>query len=195
MREAGRALHCRAIARTPRSSPTDLAQAPPRGRSRSAAAVIAAIAFSSLTCATGCVEAATNPIYKCVGADRGLIYTDQPCKGGEVVDIRPGNVDAAAVERLKIARDMLDRSAAARLADQRRHEEEKTFAAMASRLRDDERTAADADYNAALSPDSYGWWYPGSGNGHRPRFPHRVAPPRPVAHGFAPHPPFVVPRS
>jgi hypothetical protein len=164
------------------------------GRSKRAASVIA---VAALTSAIGSAGAATAPIYKCVGKDLGLVYTDQPCKGGEVLDVHPGDVDPAAVERLQVARDMLDRSAAARLADERRlAEQAAALATMARRQRDDDRSALDADYSASLSPDDqYLWWYPAAGQMHRPHPPHKPSPHPTAPHGFAPNPPFVVPRS
>jgi hypothetical protein len=154
-----------------------------------------AIAIAALALGVGAAEAATAPIYKCFGKDLGLVYTDQPCKGGEVIDVHPGDVDPAAVERLQVARDMLDRSAAARLAAERRFAEQAALATMAWRQRDDDR-AADADYSASQSPDDqYLWWYPAATQMHRPHPPHKP-PLQPLEpHGFAPHPPFVVPRS
>ena len=158
---------------------------------KSAAAVIALLIFS-----IGIAGAATAPIYKCLAKDLGLIYTDQPCKGGAVLDIHPGDVDPAAVARLQGAREMLDRSATARLAEEQRAAAQKELAAMARRQMDEERSAADAAYSAALSPyDPSLSWYPGTGQ-MRPPHPPRPHPPRTSApHGFAPNPPFAVPRS
>lgn len=163
------------------------------GRSKRA---VSFIAVAALTSAIGSAGAATTSIYKCVGKDLGLVYTDQPCKGGEVLDVHPGDVDPAAVERLQVARDMLDRSAAARLADERRFAEQAAFATLARRQRDDDRSAPDADYSASQSPDDqYLWWYPAAGQMHRPHPPHKPPPHPPATRGFAPNPPFVVPRS
>jgi len=64
--------------------------------------------------------AATTPIYKCLDKNLGLLYTDEPCKEGEQLDIRPGDADPAAVARLERLRDMLDQSASQRIADLRR---------------------------------------------------------------------------
>jgi hypothetical protein len=153
------------------------------------------IAIAALAFAAGAAEAATAPIYKCVGKDRGLIYTDQPCKGGEMLDVHPGEVDPAAVERLQVARDMLDRSAAARIANERRIAEQAAFAAAMQRQRDSEHVAADADYDAYVSPDDqYLSWYPGTVRTPRPHPPHKP-PVKPTPHGSAPRGPFVVPRS
>jgi hypothetical protein len=64
--------------------------------------------------------AVTAPVYKCFDSHLALVYTDLPCKDGEQVDIRAGDADPAAVERLERERDMLDLSAAQRMLDERR---------------------------------------------------------------------------
>lgn len=147
----------------------------------------AVIVFGLAT--TGVASAA---IYKCTGADRALVYTDQPCKGGEVLEIHPGEVDRDAVARLQVARDMLDRGAAARLAAEQRDADLRSFAIAQHQL-DEDRLADVADY---VSPyDSYAGWYPGTAQMHRPRLP-RAHPPRNLPpRGSAPRPPFAVPRS
>jgi hypothetical protein len=166
---------------------------PLHGRSRPAAAIVA---VAALLFAIGEAQAATAPIYKCVGKDLGLIYTDQPCKGGEQIDIHPGDVDPAAVARLQGARDMLDRGATARLAEEQRAAAQKELAAMARRQRDEDRSAADAEYSAAVSPyDQYLSWYPGTGQMRPHHPPHKPPPPSAAPHRFAPKPPFVVRRS
>jgi hypothetical protein len=168
---------------------------PLHGHSKPAAAVIA---VAILIFAIDTAGAATAPIYKCVGKDLGLIYTDQPCKGGEQLEIHAGDVDPAAVARLQGARDMLDRGAAARLAEEQRAAAQKALAAMARRQQDEERSATDAAYSAALSPyDQPLSWYPGTGQMHRPHPhpPHPHAPRSTASHSFAPNPPFVVHRS
>jgi hypothetical protein len=63
---------------------------------------------------------ATAPIYKCLDRKLGIVYTDIPCKDGEVMDVRAGDADPAAVARLERERDALDRSAAQRITDMRR---------------------------------------------------------------------------
>ena len=76
--------------------------------------------------------AATPPIYKCLDKNLGLLYTDEPCKEGEQLNIRPGDADPAAVARLERQRDALDQSASQRIADLRRAA---TEGEHASRLR------------------------------------------------------------
>ncbi len=68
----------------------------------------------------GAAWAVNAPIYKCLDNHLNLVYTDLPCKEGEVVDIRAGDADPAAVARLERERDQLDQSAAQRMSDERR---------------------------------------------------------------------------
>jgi hypothetical protein len=130
--------------------------------------------------------AATTPIYKCLDKNLGLVYTDQPCKEGEQLDIRPGDADPAAVARLERQRDALDQSASQRIADLRRAAAE---GERASRLRYEplgERGSYD-DGPAYVS--DYGIV------SHR--FMHRQAMgprPKPRMRHFAPPPPYFVPR-
>jgi hypothetical protein len=167
------------------------------GRSIPAAAMIATGALVLATGAVGVADAATAPIYKCLGNNLGLIYTDQPCKGGERLDVHAGDADPAAVARLQSARDQLDRSAAARRLEERRAATRRDLAAWARRQREKDRIAADASEDAdALSPYDYSLpWYSGLVPMH-PRHPPRPHPPpaAPPRH-FAPTPPYVVPRS
>jgi hypothetical protein len=73
---------------------------------------------------------ASTPIYKCFDKNLALVYTDEPCKDGERVDIRAGDADPAAVARVERARDALDASVAQRIADQRRAALERSLAAQ-----------------------------------------------------------------
>lgn len=135
--------------------------------------------------------AATAPIYKCLDASLGLVYTDQQCKGGQQIDIHPGDEDPAASTRLAKARDDIERRAAARLVEERRAAAQKEFT-DASRL---EREAAPAPDVTAYDSDAQAW-YPAylPARARHPRAhtpPPRTAMPR----GFAPHGPFAVPRS
>jgi hypothetical protein len=154
---------------------------------------VGTLAALLLVATAGNVAAA--PIYKCAGKDPGWVYTDQPCKGGEVLDVHPGDVDPGAVARLQAARDMLDRSAAARIADEQRYAAQRELSALTRRQQEDDRAAMEAQYSAAVAPDDYLSWYPGTGNVRRPHPPRKPPPHHAAAHGFAPKPPFVVPRS
>ena len=115
-------------------------------------------------------SAATTPIYKCFDKNLGLLYTDEPCKDGELVTIRAGDADPAAVARLERARDALDQAAAQRLADLRRAPAQQDFAAWYPSM--DPRSAYD-DVAASMSygPYDYGlpWFYSGFSRHHPPR--------------------------
>jgi hypothetical protein len=164
------------------------------GRRKPVAAMIATGVLVLAAGAVGVAVAATAPIYKCLGNDLGMIYTDQPCKGGERLDVHAGDPDPAAVARLQSARDQLDRSAAARLAEERRAATQRDLAAWARRQREEDRSATDD--TAALSPYDYSLPYYSGLVPMHPRHPSRPHPPRAAApRHFAPTPPYVVPRS
>jgi hypothetical protein len=55
-------------------------------------------------------------IYKCTEAGGQVLYSDVPCKGGSVVDVRPGDADPAAIARLERDRAEFDRNMVARRA-------------------------------------------------------------------------------
>src|SRR5271170_4534333 len=78
------------------------------------------IAVGALALAVAPAWAVDTPIYKCFDNHLSLVYTDLPCKDGEVVDIRAGSADPAAVARLERTRDQLDQSAAERRAAEAR---------------------------------------------------------------------------
>jgi hypothetical protein len=67
-----------------------------------------------------CGWAATTPIYRCLDSNLGLLYTDEPCKDDEELNIQAGDADPAAVARLERVRDALDQSAAPRMAEPHR---------------------------------------------------------------------------
>jgi hypothetical protein len=171
---------------------SDMIAKPIHGRRKYSAAMIAAGALVLASCVA---DAATTSIYKCLGANLALIYTDQPCKGGEQLDIHAGDADPAAVAQLQRARDQIDRSAAARIVDERRTAVQRELAALARREQDEDRSAA---YGADYSASQYDYsllWYPAfvPMRSAHPRRPH---PPRTAARrSFAPNPPYVVPRS
>ena len=166
------------------------------GRSNSAAAMIATGVLVLAAGVVGVAVAATAPIYKCPGNDLGMIYTDQPCKGGQRLDVHAGDPDPVAVASLQSARDQLDRSAAARLAEERRVATQRELAARARRQREEDRIAADASEDTALSPYDYSLPYYSGLVPMHPRHPSRPHPPPAAApRHFAPTPPYVVPRS
>ena len=134
-------------------------------------------------------QAANTPIYKCFDKHLGLLYTDVPCKGGEQLDLRPGDADPAAVAGLEREREQLSLSAAQRISDERR-------AALQRELADRSRPIA-MEQNAPDSSADYGYGY---GYGYPVfAYPPKVRPrphPRPMPEhaGIAPNPPYVVPR-
>jgi hypothetical protein len=132
--------------------------------------------------------AATAPIYKCFDKNLGLLYTDEPCKDGEQLNIRAGDADPGAVARLERQRDALDQSAAQRMADQRRAAAEGGGASRFLYEPAEERESS--DYGPAYVSDSGFVSYPFTH--HHPMRP-RHSKPHHMRH-FAPPPPHVVPR-
>ncbi|HSS70562.1 MAG TPA: hypothetical protein VLQ46_07910 [Casimicrobiaceae bacterium] len=133
-------------------------------------------------------QAANTPIYKCFDKHLALVYTDVPCKNGELLDLRPGDADPAAVAGLEREREQLSLSAAQRIADERR-------AALQRELADRSRPVM-VEQNAPDSSADYGYGY-----GGYPAYAYSPKPrPRPHAHrmaehaGVAPNPPYLVPR-
>jgi hypothetical protein len=168
---------------------------PTCGRSKAAVALIAAGTLVIAAGAAGAAHAASAPIYKCRGDNLTLIYTDSPCKGGERLDIHPGEVDPGGAARLQVASDQLDRSAAARAVEARRAAARRELAAWA-RYRHDEDIDAQQAYDDRVTPAPYDYsfsWYPGFVPLHLPaRSHHRRSTP---SGSFAPRPPHTVPRS
>ena len=64
-------------------------------------------------------SAAATTVYKCFDGKLGVVYTDQPCRG-EQLSIEGGTADPVAVAELAREREALSRSAAQRIADNRR---------------------------------------------------------------------------
>ncbi|MGH9807795.1 MAG: hypothetical protein ACRD9W_11140 [Terriglobia bacterium] len=146
-----------------------------------------ALTLIVLTASSG--WAATVPIYKCFDKNLGLVYTDEPCRDGERLAIRAGDADPAAVAWLERQRDALDQSAAQRLADLR-------HAAAAGELTPplqyepaEQRGSSDyePDYTTDYAFSSFPLMHHHPARLRHPRLRH-------MRH-FAPHPPFVVPRS
>ena len=88
------------------------------GITRRLGAALVACGLVGFAC--GSAMAATSTIYKCFDRHLALVYTDIPCKDGELLDIRAGDPDPAAIARLQQERDALDRSIAQRIIDGRR---------------------------------------------------------------------------
>jgi hypothetical protein len=118
-----------------------------------------------LLCVAPVGSLATTPIYKCFDKNLGLLYTDEPCKDGELLNIRAGDADPAAVARLERARDALDQSAAQRIAANRWAAAQRDFAPWYSGPRE-----SAFDYAAANSPYDYSavWGLTGLANGRPP---------------------------
>ena len=162
-----------------------VAKGPPRSV---CVAQLAAVLLAASVASTSAAEPMAAPVYKCPQAGGAVLYADYPCKGGTVVDIRPGVAAPDAGERLARARDELDRAAARRQAideaaalrryelDQRRRELE------AAQVPDPAAYAPDLSY---LSP--YGYYAPYvRARPHRPNARPRIDPPRVVATGRVP---------
>ncbi len=127
---------------------------------------VGVVLFSFVCIAPGSVSA-TTPIYKCFDRNLGLLYTDEPCKEGELLNIRAGDADPAAVARLERARDALDRSAAQRIADQRLAPAQTDLPVWYT----DPRDLDGYDGSATNAPydDGAPWWLAGFGRPHPPR--------------------------
>ena len=129
-------------------------------------------------------------IYRCLDKKQAVLYTDEPCKDGQVIDVRAGEADPAALARLDRERDALNQSAAQRIADERRNAAQRDLAATYARPA--ENNIEDYRPTDVSYADGMGYWYPPFVPDHRPR----PRPPRPVGPPrFAPQPqPIVFPR-
>jgi hypothetical protein len=123
---------------------------------------LAAGAAVAAACASGASGAAT--IYKCFDRSLGVLYTDQPCKGEEL-DIRAGSPDPAAIAELSREREALARSAAQRVADNRRFALTSEAPVVNYMAPPDVAPYPYADFGV---PGYYGYGYaPGAGRGMR----------------------------
>ena len=127
------------------------------------------LALSPLSLGITDAAGAEAQVYKCAQPNGTVLYTDQPCKGGTVVDIRLGPVDPAAPARLAHAQAELDAVAA-----QRRAEEEIAAARREDLNRlhlepeaEQEPTAPLADYPDVAYGPMYGPYGPSKGHAHR----------------------------
>jgi hypothetical protein len=149
---------------------------------------VGVVLFSFVGIAPGSASA-TTPIYKCFDRNLGLLYTDEPCQEGELLNIRAGDADPAAVARLERARDALDQSAAQRIADQRRAPAPANLPAWYTDPRELDRyddSATNAPYD-----DGAPWWLAGFARPHPPR----SRPPKSIdARRLAFPPPQMMPR-
>jgi len=96
---------------------------------------------------------AQGTVYRCAQASGAVLYSDYPCDGASVVDIRPGSADPNAKERLARAQAELDRAAAERRAREQfeaaRREEMAREPQAASYTTEPPPTSPDAYYGAA----------------------------------------------
>jgi hypothetical protein len=130
-----------------------------------------AIALLCLACGSGM---AATPIYKCVGPDMRVLYTDVPCSNGERLDIRAGDADPDAVSKVERERDALARSATQRIEDERRAS---TTRQVAAESVDSRSRNVSADDSPGYYP--YGWGWAPSHRDKRPRFADAPPPERP----------------
>jgi hypothetical protein len=153
------------------------------GAVRTAAALVFALAAAA--------HATGSAIYKCLDNHLGLVYTDIPCKDGEKLDIRAGDADPAAVVRLERIRDQLDQSAAQRISDERRAAAQFAYAQQLRR-ETEERSAAQQYVSAYDGYFGYGYGAYSPFDGRR--LPRERVNKHEHARGFAPNPPYLVPR-
>lgn len=117
-------------------------------------------------------------VFRCVDADGGVLYADEPCKGGVRLDIPESKPDPAALDRLRREQQAFDQRQAARAAAAER-DADRQFAMRQDAL------AYPGVAALAVAPDyPYGSYYWGGG---WPVFvppnlrPPRPRPPRPAA--------------
>ena len=137
-----------------------------------------AAALLSLT--TGIAIGAHGPIYRCTQADGTLLYADNPCDGGSLVDIQPGQADPDAKERLARAQADLNRAADRRANEQAAAARNEELAQLrrqseaAQRMAEPVNNASDTYYGDGSN--AYGPYSPrrmqrsnfrGGGRGHR----------------------------
>jgi hypothetical protein len=111
------------------------------------------LAMTVFVCANLGASWAATPIYKCFDRKFDVVYTDEPCKDGALLDVRAGDADPAAVARLERARDALDQSAAQRIRDMRLVAAQPAFAPPWYAGPSGESWL---DYSGANSPYDYG---------------------------------------
>ena len=92
---------------------------------------------------------AQGTVYRCAQAGGAVLYSDYPCDGASVVDIRPGSADPNAKERLAHAQAELDRAAAERRA------REQFEAARREEMARGTKAALYAAEPPPTSPDTY----------------------------------------
>jgi hypothetical protein len=88
---------------------------------RTSARIVFAFSFISLGMTNAVAQ--DTQIYKCARPNGGILYTDQACNCGKVLDIRLDPVDPNALARLARAPAELDAAEAQRRAEQARLDE------------------------------------------------------------------------
>ena len=156
----------------------------PRALARAVCAIVVGLALISPAASLGAAAA----IYRCLDKKQAVLYTDEPCKDGQVIDVRAGEADPAALARLDRERDALSQSAAQRIAEERRNAAQRDLAATYARPAENNNDYRSTDVSYS---DGVGYWYPPFvPDRPRPRPPRPVVPPR-----FGPQPqPIVFPR-
>lgn len=130
---------------------------------------LAALGLGLAILTHGGAAGAGGPIYRCAGANGVPLYTDLPCKGGTTLDIRLGDPDPAAIERLARLRAQFD--ALAEAAAARSYADERAYA-LGSRGdfgRYDDQAGAAAGDEVGYNPIDYSPIYVT----YRPFFRHR----------------------
>jgi hypothetical protein len=126
------------------------------------------LALSPLSLGITDAAGADAHVYKCTQPNGTVLYTDLPCKGGTVMDIRLGPADPAAPARLAHAQAELDAVAAQRRAEEEiaaaRREELNRFHLEAEAEAEQAPAAPLADYPDAAYDPVYG---PAKGHAHR----------------------------
>lgn len=156
---------------------------------RSVTRLAAQIVLGMLVIAALPALATTTTVYKCFDRHLSIVYTDTPCKEGERIEIDPGEANPVAVAKLEHARDMLDRAAAERIADERYAALQRNLAATMRRPLEDDH--GESDYSLPLASYDSGYVaYPTL----RPRSMRSRVGRHADARRFAPNPPYHVPR-
>ena len=132
-------------------------------------------------------DAADTPIYKCRDANGEVLYTDNPCKGGERLDIQAGTPDPAASKRLERAQEALDKGAAEHRAAEERQAARQAELDRMRREAEEAQRAAERAANNQYYVYALGWGCCPPFTRHRPPRPRPPKPPEPPR--FAPNPP------
>jgi hypothetical protein len=142
---------------------------------------MAAFAAWIALCAPARGEA--QAVFRCIDPNGGVLYTDEPCKGGAKLDIPEGKPDPAAIDRLRREQQAFDQRQAARAAAAER-DADRQFAMRQDAL------AYPGVAALAVAPDyPYGSYY--WGGGWPVYVPPNLRPPRPRSPRPAGAPSFV----